>query len=183
MGVLRPLHVRRQTPEQPQVTVDGATHLLSTEFVAARVGDAIGAPVFPMAVAEVAPELVAGLRYQRDDEEIAPGRAFGSFIRPDDDLVDADAAPPQWRQAPTNRARAASVCVLHALLKLGDSLQFVVRTVEPYEFWSIDNGYFISGGAPWSAALGLRGRHAEANLRCLFCFEAEVLTLAGAVCV
>jgi hypothetical protein len=36
---------------------------------------------------------------------------------------------------------------------VGDSPQFVVRTVEPYEFWSIDHGYFISGGTAWTPGL------------------------------
>jgi hypothetical protein len=136
----------------PQIT-GGATHLLATEFVAARVGAAMGVPVFPVILVEVAPELVAGVKYEGTDIELAPGRAFGSFIRPDADLVDTDTAPPQWKQAAANRNRAASVCVFHAVLKLGDAPQFVVRTGEPYEFWSIDHGHFISGGGPWTAAL------------------------------
>jgi hypothetical protein len=139
-------------PNNPQVT-GGVTNLLATEFVAARVGVAMGVPVFPMMIVDVAPELVAGVTYEGSDVEVAPGRAFGSFIRPDADLVDSDTAPPQWRDAASNRDRAASVCVFHALLKLGDSPQFVVRTVEPYEFWSIDHGHFMSGGGPWTAAL------------------------------
>jgi hypothetical protein len=132
----------------PQVT-GGATHLLATEFVASRVGAAMGAPVFPMAVVEVAPELVSGVSYDGTTDELAPGRSFGSFIRGEGDVVDADVAPPQWRTTATNRPRAAAVCILHTLLILGDSPQFVVRTDDPYEFWSIDHGFFISGGAAW----------------------------------
>lgn len=137
----------------PQVT-GGVTQLLATEFVAARVGAAMGAPVFPMAIVEIAPELVGGLTYDGSADELAPGRAFGSRIRPDVTLVDADVAPPQWRKVEANRSRAAAICVFHALLTLGDSPQFVVRNVEPYEFWSIDHGHFISGGGPWPGDLG-----------------------------
>jgi hypothetical protein len=137
----------------PQVT-QGATHLLATEFVAARVGGAMGAPVFPMAIVEVAPELVSGVTYEGRPEEQAPGRSFGSFIRAEEDVVDADVAPPQWRTTTSNRQRAAAVCIIHTLLILGDSPQFVVRTEDPYEFWSIDHGFFISGGGAWPPDLG-----------------------------
>lgn len=137
----------------PQVT-GGATHLLATEFVAARVGEAMGAPVFPTAIVEIAPELVEGLTYDGSADELAPGRAFGSRIRPEGDVVDADVAPPQWRTTKANRSRAAAICVFHALLTLGDSPQFVVRTVAPYQFWSIDHGFFISGAGSWPGDLG-----------------------------
>jgi hypothetical protein len=133
----------------------------------------MGAPVFPMAVVEVAPELVSGVTYQGSPDELAAGRNFGSFIRAEDDVVDADVAPPQWRTATTNRPRAAAVCILHALLTLGDSAQFVVRTDDPYEFWSIDHGFFITGGGgPWPPDLSEQpeltaietGTFAELNL-------------------
>jgi hypothetical protein len=135
-------------PNNPQVT-GGATHLLATEFVVARVGEAMGAPVLPMAVVEVVPELVDGVTYDGGATPIAPGRAFGSQIRAEEDVVDADLAPPNWRTSEANRPRAASLCLLHALLTIGDSPQFVVRAAEPYEFWSIDHGFFISGGGAW----------------------------------
>jgi hypothetical protein len=92
----------------PQVTA-GATHLLATEFVAARVGAAMGAPVFPMIIVEVAPELVENVKYDGNDVELAPGRAFGSYIRPEADIVDADAAPHSGaRLHPTASARHRS---------------------------------------------------------------------------
>jgi hypothetical protein len=117
----------------------------------------MGAPVFPCSVVDVSPELVDGVRYRgRPDVEISPGRAFGSQIRADDDLVDADVAPADWRTSDVNRTRAASTCVLHALLILGDSPQFVVRKTSPFDFWSIDHGYFISGGSEWPEDLGDR---------------------------
>ena len=143
-------------PNNPQ-TVGGARQLLATEFVVARGGLAMGAPVFPCAVVDIAPELVDGVHYKsRPDLEIQPGRAFGSQIRTQDDLVDADVAPPDWRTSSANRTRAASICVLHALMVLGDSPQFVVRKTSPFEFWSIDHGYFISGGSEWPQDLGDR---------------------------
>jgi hypothetical protein len=142
-------------PNNPQTA--GATHLLATEFVVTRVGLAMGAPVFQCAVVDVSPEMVRGIEYQgQPSVEIAPGRAFGSRIRREDDVVDAGVAPPEWKTSAPNRSRAAGICLLHALFVLGDSFQSVIRKTEPYEVWSIDHGYFISGGGPWPADLGAR---------------------------
>lgn len=139
-------------PNNPQT--DSAPQLLATEFVVARIGLAMGAPVFPCAIVDVSPELVLGLEYRSiPGRAVQPGRAFGSQIR-GAGVMDAEVAPPQWKKAKENRSRAAAVCVLHALFILGDSPQFVVRRSKPYEFWSIDHGYFIAGGGPWPPGLG-----------------------------
>jgi hypothetical protein len=146
-------HYAVKHPNNAQVV--GTPQLLATEYVVARVGAAMGAPVFPCAVVDVAPELVAGVTYENQPGvEIQPGRAFGSQIRGEAGYADADVAPVTWRKSETNRSRVAAVCVLHSLFILGDSAQFVVRTAAPYHVWSIDHGHFMAGGGPWPADLG-----------------------------
>jgi hypothetical protein len=138
-------------PNNPQVA--GTPQLLATEYVVARVGAGMSAPVFPCAIVDVAPELVMGIEYRgQPGVEVAAGRAFGSFIRSEGDVVDAGVAPPGWRSGEVNRPRAAAICVLHALFILGDSPQYVVRAEAPFEVWSIDHGHFIGNGSPWAFA-------------------------------
>ena len=60
----------------PQTT--SAPQLLATEFVVARVGAAMGAPVFPCAIVEVVPELVDGLEYKGlPGVQLQAGRSSG----------------------------------------------------------------------------------------------------------
>lgn len=119
---------------------------LFNEQVIGRLGQALGAPVPPIALIDVPNELIAGLFQMR---HMLDGIAHGSRVI--SHVTDSDTV--RNYRIPENRARFAALAVLYGWVGVDDvwELEFIYDQSPSGMVYSVDHGDFFPRGPEWRA--------------------------------
>ena len=114
----------------------------SNDQMVGRLATAMGAPVPPVTIVQVAPDLTQN---QPDLHDLPPGLAHGSRYMPDSSNVKQGIA---FQNVPENRPRFAALAVMYGWATASDH-QFFYQDGTSFVL-SFDHGHFFPGGPNWT---------------------------------